>query len=179
MMMDFLLILATEAHAAEEASFGFDFNLLEANIFNLAILVGLLLFYGSKVFGQILSDRRNQIAEAIQETEDRQKKAAEALADEQQKLTQAQAEAERIRKTAEERAIVVTAEMAAQAERDIERLRETAAQDLSSEQERVLTQLRQQIAVMAVERAESRLKEILDDSAQQQLINRSIAQLGG
>ncbi|HAC63983.1 MAG TPA: F0F1 ATP synthase subunit B, partial [Cyanothece sp. UBA12306] len=44
---------------------------------------------------------------------------------------------------------------------------------------RVIAQLKQQIAQMALEKAENQLKERIDDGIQQQLIDRSIAQLGG
>ncbi|MEA5533425.1 F0F1 ATP synthase subunit B [Crocosphaera sp. XPORK-15E] len=178
-MIDSFLLLATESHAEGEALIGFHFDFLESNIFNLAILVGVLFFYGRKAVGKILSDRRNQIAQAIQEVEERQRKAVTALASEQKKLTQAQAEGERIRQEAQERAKVMATEIAAQCERDIARLQETAESDLSSEQERVIAQLKKQIAEEAVMKAESLLKERVNYDAQQRLIDRSIAQLGG
>lgn len=178
-MIDSFLILATEAHEASEGGFGLDLNILETNLLNLAILLGLLIFYGGKVLGNILTERRSQIAEAIQEAEERQEKAALALATEQEKLTQAQAEAERIRQAAKERALTAAAEIREKCQQDVARLRETAAADLSSEQERIIAQLKQQIARMAVEKSETLLKERIDDGIQQKLIDRSIAQLGG
>ncbi|MGK7874852.1 MAG: F0F1 ATP synthase subunit B [Xenococcaceae cyanobacterium] len=178
-MMGNFLILATEAHSAGEGGFGLHLDILESNLINLAILIGVLVYFGRKALGNILSERRSKIAEEIQEAEDRQRKAAEALADQQQKLAQAQAEAERIRKQAEQRAQAAKEAIAAQTEQDIQRLKEVAAQDLDSEQERAIAELRQRVAAMAMERVESQLKAQLDESAQQQLINRSIAQLGG
>ncbi|MGH2416556.1 MAG: F0F1 ATP synthase subunit B, partial [Microcystaceae cyanobacterium] len=141
-MMENFLILATEAHAVEEGGFALNLNILDANLINLAILISVLVYFGRKSLGKILSERQSKIAEAIQEAEKRQRKAAEALADQQQKLAQAQAEAERIRKAAEERAQVAKAEIAAQTEKDIQRLREMAVQDLNTEQERVMAELR-------------------------------------
>ena len=66
-----------------------------------------------------------------------------------------------------------------ESERDIARLKETAAADLSSEQERVMAQLKKQIAEQAIAQAESQLKAQVDNNAQQRLIDRSIARLGG
>lgn len=176
-MMGTILILATEVH--EEGGFGLNLDIFETNLINLAILVGVLVYFGRKVLGQILSERRAKIAQAIQEAEDRQKQAAAALSEQQQKLTQAQASAERIRKEAQERVKSAKDAIMAQAEKDIQRLRDTAAQDLSSEQDRVIAELRRRIAAMAMERAETQLKAQLNDSTQQTLIERSIAQLGG
>ncbi|MEB3309288.1 MAG: F0F1 ATP synthase subunit B [Snowella sp.] len=178
-MLNTLLILATEAHEAGEGGFGLNLDFLEANLFNLAILLGIVIYYAPKTLGKILSERRTKIAEAIQEAESRQKQAAQTLAEEEKKLAQAQAEAVRIRQTAEERAQNVRAEIAAQAEQDVARLRETAAKDLGAEQDRVIGELQRRIAALAVERAESDLKGRLSNSDQDTLIDRSIAQLGG
>lgn len=178
-MIESFLLLATESHGEGEALISFHFDFLESNILNLAILIGVLFFYGRKVVGKILSDRRNQIAQAIQEAEEKQQQAAAALAEEKQKLAQAQAEAERIRQAAQERAKTVAEEISSQCEQDIARLKETAAADLSSEQERVIAQLKKQIAEQAVVKAENQLKAQVDDNLQQRLIDRSITQLGG
>ena len=119
------------------------------------------------------------LAEAIQEAEARQKQTAQTLADEQQKLAQAQAEAVRIRASSEERAKLVKTEIAAQAEQDVARLRDTAAKDLGAEQERVIAQLQRRIAALAVEKAETDIKGRLTNNDQDRLIDRCIAQLGG
>lgn len=114
-MMGTILILATEA--AEEGGFGLNLDIFETNLINLAILVGLLVYFGRKVLGQVLSDRRAKIAQAIQEAENRQKKAAASLAEQQKKLTEAQASAERIRQEAQERASAAQSAIASQAEK--------------------------------------------------------------
>jgi F-type H+-transporting ATPase subunit b len=176
-MMGMILILATGS--AGEEGFGLNLDIFETNLVNLAILVGLLVYFGRKVLGKILSDRRAKIAQAISEAEDRQKKAAASFAEQQKNLAQAQVTAERIRKEADERAQAAKVAIATQTEKDIQRLKETAAQDLSSEQGRVINELRQRIVALAMERAESQLKDQLNDSTQQTLIERSIAQLGG
>ena len=172
--------LATEAaHAVESGGFGLNFNLLETNLINLSIIIGVLFYFGRKVLGNILGERRSRIEEEIREAEKRQKDAAAALADGQQKLAQAQAEAERIRAEAETSAKTAREAILAQAAKDVERLKESAAQDLDTARERAIAELRERVAAMAIQRVESQLREHLDDSAQQQLIDRSIANVGG
>ena len=178
-MLNTLLILATEAQEAGEGGFGINLDFLEANLFNLAILLGIIIYYAPKTLGKTLGDRRTKIAEAIQEAESREKQSAKTLTDEQQKLAQAQAEAVRIRSASEERAKTVTAEIAAQAVQDVARLRETAAKDLGAEQDRVISELQRRIAALAVEKAETDIRGRLTNSDQDSLIDRSIAQLGG
>ena len=172
-------LLATEAHSAGEGGFGLHLDIFESNLINLAILVGVLFYFGRKSLGNTLGERSSRIAEEIQAAEQRQKEAAVKLADQQQKLAQAQAEAEKIRQEAEANAQRAKEKILAQSAEDVKRLKEVAVQDLNAEQERAIAQLRQRVVAMALERSESRLKSDLDESAQQQLIDRSIALLGG
>ncbi|PSF37474.1 ATP synthase F0 subunit B [Aphanothece hegewaldii CCALA 016] len=172
--------VAAEAIEAEEHhGFGLNTDFLEANLINLAILVGLLFFYGRKVITNLLDDRRSKIAEILQEAEARNKAAAEALVVEQQKLADAKTQAEKIRAIALKRAESLKVEIAAKAEQDVQRLQESATKDLSLEQERAMADLKKRVAALALAQAESRLKGDLDEEAQQQLINRGLARLGG
>ncbi|MBW4658752.1 MAG: F0F1 ATP synthase subunit B [Drouetiella hepatica Uher 2000/2452] len=181
-MESFILLAAKTAEVAETAErggFGLNFNLLESNIINLAIIIGVLIYFGRGFLGKTLSERRSKIEEAIKDAEQRKQKAAAALADQQQKLAQAQTEAARIRSEAEGRAEAVRGEVLAQAQTDIERMRASAAQDLNTQQEKIISEVRQRIAALAVQRAESQLRSGLDPETQQQLIERSIATIGG
>jgi F-type H+-transporting ATPase subunit b len=85
---------------------GFNFNILDTNLINLAIIIVVLIYFGRKIVGKTLSERRERIETAIQSAERRQNEAETALSEQQKKLAQAQAEAERIRKSAEENANV-------------------------------------------------------------------------
>nr|WP_199329565.1 F0F1 ATP synthase subunit B [Coleofasciculus sp. FACHB-1120] len=167
------------AEAEGHGGFGLNTDIFEANLINLAILIGVLFYFGRKLLGNILSERRSRIETAIREAEQRQKEAAAALSDAQQKLTQAQAEAERIRKDAEESAKAAREAILAKAAMDVERLQRTAVDDVNTERERTIAELRAQVSAMALQRVESQLKSQLDDAVQQQLIDSSIASVGG
>jgi F-type H+-transporting ATPase subunit b len=186
-IMGTFFLLAEVAHSAGSelaeaeghGGFGLNTDIFEANLINLAILIGVLFYFGRKLLGNILRERRSRIETAIREAEQRQKEAAAALSDAQQKLTQAQAEAERIRKDAEESAKAAREAILAKAAKDVERLQKTAVEDLNTERERAIAELRAQVSAMALQRVESQLKSQLDDAAQQQLIDSSIASVGG
>lgn len=171
------LILLTAA--AEEAGFGLNFDILEANLINLAVVIWVVVNFGGKFISKALAERRSGIETAIKDAEQRKQTAAAALADQQQKLAQAQAEATRIRAAAEESAKTAKADILAQAAQDIERLKATAAQDLTSQQDKVMTELRQRIATLAMQKVEDQLKSGLSDDTQKQLVDRSIAMMGG
>lgn len=175
--MENLLFLAT-AEAAE-GGFGLNLDVLETNLINLAIIIVVLFYFGRNFLGKILTERRAKIEAAIQEANQRQKEAAAALAEQQQKLAQAQAEAEKLRKAAEENANKAREAILAQAAKDVETLKTTAGRDVESEREKAIAELRQKVAAMAMQRVESQLRSQLDEGAQQQLVDRSIALLGG
>ncbi|MEH1815905.1 F0F1 ATP synthase subunit B [Nostoc sp.] len=186
-IMGTFLLLAAEANAvhselaegAAEGGFGLNLDIFETNLINLAILIGILFYFGRKVLSNILNERQSNIATAIQEAEGRLKEAKTALSKAQEQLKQSQAEAERIRQSATENAQKAKEALLAKAVQDVERLKQTAAADLNSETDRAIAQLRQRVATLALQKVESQLKSGIADDAQQGLIDRSIAQLGG
>jgi F-type H+-transporting ATPase subunit b len=138
-----------------------------------------MIYFMRQFLGQILSDRRSTIEAAIQEAEKKCKDAAIALAEQQQKLAQAEVEAEKIRKQAAENAAKAKAAILAQATEDVKRLKETVVQDLDLVRERAIAELRQRVVKQALTQAESQLKGRMDESVQQRLVERSISLLGG
>ncbi|HAN73268.1 MAG TPA: ATP synthase F0 subunit B [Planktothrix sp. UBA8407] len=174
--METVLLLATEAGSR---GVGLNTNIFETNLINLAILIGVLVYFGRGFLGKILNERRSAIEEAIKEAEQRQQQAQASLAEQQQKLTAAQTDAQRILAEAEERAKTVRDSILAKAAEDVERMKATASAELDSDRERVISQLRSQIATQAIERAESQLKQHLNDNIQERLIDQSLALLGG
>lgn len=181
--MEIFLRLATEhltpvLAEAEGGGFGLNFDILETNLINLSIVIAILIYFGRGFLSKALGGRAAAIENAIKEAEARKQKASAALAEQQQKLAQAQEEAARIRSSAVEAAEKSRASILAKAEQDIQRMRETAAQDLNTEQERIINELRQRIAALALQKAEGELPSRLSDESQQRLVDRSIALLG-
>jgi F-type H+-transporting ATPase subunit b len=171
-MIDFFLL-------ATEGGFGFNFDPLDTNLVNLAIIIGVLYYFGRQFLGKILSERRANIEEAIQDAERRQKEAADALSQAESDLAQAQAKAEQIRQRGQEQAKAAKEAILEEAKRDVERLKAEASREMETEREQVIAEIRQRIFSMALEKAESEIDNKLDESAQQKLIDRSIAMLGG
>lgn len=165
--------------AAEEGGFGLNLDIFETNLINLAIIIGVLVYFGSKFLGKTLSTRRSAIEEAIAEAEQRKQEAATALAEQQQKLAQAKEEAQKILADAEQTAVRAKEAILAQAKVDVERMRASAAQDLSSQETKVMRELQQRIAALALEKAERELPHHLNDDVQRRLVDASIAMLGG
>ncbi|MEA5620933.1 F0F1 ATP synthase subunit B [Cronbergia sp. UHCC 0137] len=185
-MGTFLLLMAEAstvagelAEGAGEGGFSLNTNILDANLINLAIIITVLFVFGRKVVGNTLQTRRENIETAIKSAEQRAKDAADKLKQAQTNLEQASAEAERIKKAAQDNAQAAKEAILAQAAVDIERMQEAGAADLSAELDRAIAQLRQKVVAQALQKVEAQLKSGIADDAQQVLIERSIAQLGG
>jgi F-type H+-transporting ATPase subunit b len=162
-----------------EGGFGLNTNFLDTNLINLAIIITVLFIFGRKVLGNTLKTRQENIETAIKSAEQRAKDAQERLKEAQRQLEQATAEAERITKAAAETAHTARTAILAQAAVDIERLQAAGAADLSAELDKAIAQLRQRVVTLALQKVESQLQGGIADDAQQILIDRSIAQLGG
>jgi F-type H+-transporting ATPase subunit b len=169
------LFLAT----AGKGGVGLNLDLIETNLFNITLVLGFVIVFGRKVLTEILTERRALIETAIKDIEDRQKQAVSALAVAKQNLAQAQAEAETIRQTAITSAASAKAEIEAKTAADIERMQQLAAANTSTEQDKAIAELRARISALAIERAQAQLKNLLTDSAQSELVDRSIAMVGG
>lgn len=164
---------------ASEGGFHLNFDILETNIINLAIIIGVLYVYGSKFIGNTLETRKSKIVADLEDAENRAKKAQEALGKAQKDLEQAQMQAVKIRDDAKVAAEKTKAEILAKGREDVEKLKASAVKELDTEQAKVIAELKQRIAKLALEKVEAELRSNLDESAQAKLIDRSIAQLGG
>jgi F-type H+-transporting ATPase subunit b len=169
------LFLATN----ESSGVSLNLDLIEANLFNLTLVLIFVFVFGRKLLTEILTERRLAIETAIKDTEARQQQAMSALAVAKKNLAQAQTEAENIRQTAITSAANAKAEIAAKAAADIERMQALAAADTSNEQDKAIAELRVRVTKLAMERAEAQLKNLLTASAQSELVDRSIALVGG
>jgi F-type H+-transporting ATPase subunit b len=177
-MIETLLFLA-EAHSEVESGFGLNLDIFETNLINLTLLVGILIYFGRPVLSKILTERRSKIAEQIQAVEQKKKQAEVTLANEQKKLEEAKVTAAKIRAEATTNAQKARETILAQGEKEVQRLREVAGKDLSSEQEKAIAQLRERVVALALENAKSQMQNMLNDDVQRKLIDSSIAKLGG
>jgi F-type H+-transporting ATPase subunit b len=166
--------------AAEAHGFGINTDIFEANLINLAIVIGVVVYFGKGFLGKVLSERRAAIASEIKDSETRKQRAFNRQSEQEKKIAQAEAEAQAIVATAQEGAKKTEAEILAQAVLEIQRLEASASQDTNSSQERAIAELRQRIVELSLKQVEQELQAQLtnNENAQRQLIDRSIALLG-
>ncbi|MFN3925777.1 MAG: F0F1 ATP synthase subunit B [Pseudanabaenaceae cyanobacterium] len=157
--------------------FSLNTNILETNLINLGILIVILVNFGRSFLGKLLAARLERIETAIEEAEARQQSAQAELEQAQANLAQAQQEAERIIQGAEQTAEAIKNGILAKAVEEIDKLRIAADQEIASEQERVIKQLRRQVIEQSLQGVQDRLNQGLSADVQHQLIDRSLALL--
>jgi F-type H+-transporting ATPase subunit b len=172
--------LATPSIAEAEAhGLSLNTDIFEANLINLAIVIGIVVYFGRGFLGKILSERKSGIEATIQDSETKKKQAIQSQS-EQEKVAQAATEAQRILAEAENGAKTAQEGILAQAILEIQRLEESATADTTSSQARAIAELRQRVVELSLKKVEQELQAQIsgNEEIQRKLIDRSIDLLG-
>jgi len=163
---------------ASEGGFGINLNLLETNLINLIIVIGVLYWFLKGFLGGMLQRRRETILRDLEDAEKRLKTATNDLAKAQQDLSAAQQKADQIRVDGTARAKAIRLDGEKRTIQAMAALKQDALADLNAEGARLTEQLRRQAALAAIDQAMTELPNRLDSKAQAQLIDSSINNLG-
>ncbi|MCI0521851.1 MAG: F0F1 ATP synthase subunit B [Chloroflexi bacterium] len=140
-------------------------------VFNFTVLVVLLYAWAYKPILKALENRKNKIAQGLEDA----RIAAEARANAEQEareiIAKAQAEAALKVREATERAEVAGREVTAHAEAEAAKAGKTALEAAAQERDRILADMRGQIAALAMAATQRLIGEALDDKRQHALIN--------
>ena len=154
-----------------------NFNLLETNLVNLAIVIGVLFWFLRGFLGGILERRRSAILQDLQDAEARLKTASEELTKAQSELAAAQQKAEQIRINGQKRAAAIRAEGEKRTISVMAAIKQGAAADADAEASRIKDALRREAAMAAIDKVLIDLPGRLDDAAQSRLIDSTIRNL--
>ena len=152
-----------------------NFNPLETNLVNLAIVIGVLFWFLRGFLGGILERRRSAILQDLQDAEARLKTASEELTKAQSELAAAQQKAEQIRIDGQKRAAAIRAEGEKRTISVMAAIKQGAAAD--AEASRIKDALRREAAMAAIDKVLTDLPGRLDDAAQSKLIDSTIRNL--
>ena len=154
-----------------------NFNPLETNLVNLAIVIGVLFWFLRGFLGGILERRRSAILQDLQDAEARLKTASEELTKAQSELAAAQQKAEQIRIDGQKRAAAIRAEGEKRTISVMAAIKQGAAADADAEASRIKDALRREAAMAAIDKVLADLPGRLDDEAQARLIDSTIRNL--
>ena len=160
-----------------EGGFALKFDIFEANLVNLTILVGGLYKLLSEALSESLSERQQKILGAIQESEEKLQEATTRLTEGETKLEQAQIVIDSIKKDAEQTAAQVKSTILTDGKAEIERLTAAAKLQIGTIEARVRKQISDYVATLALQRITMQLEGKLNANLQQQIINRNISKL--
>lgn len=157
--------------------FGFNTNILETNIINLAVVIAVVVTFVGDALRSLLENRKQTVLNNLREAEQR---ATEA----QEKLNQAQSQLELAKKKAIEirEQGLITAEQEKlqtlnQAEKDVLRLEELKNETIELQQQKALSQISQQVVTLALTKVREKLTKSLDDSFHSSVNNFNIVLL--
>ena len=154
-----------------------NFNLLETNLVNLAIVIGVLFWFLRGFLGGILERRRSAILQDLQDAEVRLKTATEKLTKAQSELAAAQQKAEQIRVDGQKRAAAIRTEGEKRTISVMASIKQGASADADAEASRIKDALRREAAMAAIDKVLTDLPGRLDDASQSRLIDSTIRNL--
>lgn len=141
--------------------FGVNTNLLETNVLNLAVVIGVVIKVVGDSLRSLLDQRRQAILSTLQEADLKAKEAKERLETAQRTLEEARLRVQEIRIQTVE-AIEREKSMAQkQLERDLNRLRDRRDQAIQLERQRTIQVISRQISDLALNSAENILLRAL------------------
>lgn len=181
--MALLSVAGAAAHAAirltadQPATGGLTINLfwIIVSALNFVIFFALFRAFGSAPLTKMLNDRRDRIAQGLADAEQARHDREASVAERQNALVEARREAmdiiDRAQKVAQE---TRDADIAATRE-ELERLRVRAAAEIEAEKQKVMLDLRGEVANLALAAAGQVVGETMSDARQRRLVDEFLA----
>lgn len=164
--------------ASSEGTFGLNFDIIETNILNLAVVIGVVIYLGGDVLTSLLNDRKQKILGTLKSADERFLEAQQKLEEAKQKVQIAQKKAVEIREQGNKTAIQAAKTLFERTEDEIRRLEEGKQATLRFEEEKAMNQVRQQVVTLSLEKAFQQLRTKMDASIQRRILDTNINLLG-
>lgn len=170
-----LLTLFTNLPVGE--GFGFNTNILETNIINLAVVVAVVFTFVGDALRSLLENRKQTVLNNLREADQRAAEAQEKLNQAKSQLELAKTKASDIREqgfvTAEQEKL----QTISQAEKDVLRLEELKDETIKLQQQKALSQISQQVVTLALTKVREKLTKSLDSAFHSSVNNFNIVLL--
>ncbi len=150
---------------------GINLGFLLFQIFNFLILMILLYAFAYRPLVKMLESRREKIAQGMEDSRIAAEARANAEKDAAKIIAEAQAKSAQTIREATERAELATKDVKAAAETDAAKARDAALAEVEEERNRMLGDLRGQVAALAIAATQKLVGEALDEKRQHALIN--------
>ena len=158
-------------------SFGFNGNILETNILNLGVVLGVVVSLGGDALRSLLQNRKQTISKNLEQAEKRAREAKERLVQAQSQLKTAQQKASDIQKQGKITADKERQDSSRRKKEEIFRLEEKKEETLRVEEQKAVSQVYRQLVNRVMDKVKSRLNSQLDPASHASVINFQIVLL--
>lgn len=150
---------------------GINLGFLLFQIFNFLVLMILLYAFAYHPIVRMLENRKQKIAQSLEDANTAAQARANAEKEAARIISEAQVKAGQVIREASERAELAAKDIRAAEEAEITKARESSLAEAEGERNRMLGDLRGQVAALAIAAAQKLVGEALDEKRQHALIN--------
>jgi F-type H+-transporting ATPase subunit b len=136
---------------------GFNTNVLETNILNLAVVIAVVVVYGGELISSILDERRARILKRVETADEKYNAAQEALRKAQQRLNEAKERAETIRSEGSATVQQAIAFVAKQADDELARLTDVKNSTFALAEQKATKEIQTNLVTRALAKAGTKL----------------------
>jgi F-type H+-transporting ATPase subunit b len=152
---------------------------LFARVVNTVALVGLLVYFVRKPLASFFSERKAQISKDLEEAKEQREKAEALLTEYKQKLAGMEKELEKLRAELRKSADAESAKIMANAEKMSVSMVEAAKLAAEQEVRKARATLKNEAVAMAVQMAESLIREKINDADRKKIVEDYLVKVGG
>jgi F-type H+-transporting ATPase subunit b len=167
------------ALAAEEESNKWGIWLVVGRLFNLALVVGVLVWVARKPLAIFYANRTQTIREQLAEAQAARREAEAKLAEMESRMSRLDDELRGIKEQAEQEAQEEYQRLLSAAERDAEKIIERARQEIEGMTRAAQLELKGQVAELSVQLAEEKIRQEITDEDRNRLFSGFVTKLGG
>ncbi len=172
------LLVPEAALAAEQSNkWGVWFDI--GRFFNLAMVIGVLVWAGRKPLANFFITRTQTIRERLVEAQEARKEAEEKLREIGTRMSRLDEELTEIRQQAEREAVEEYGNLLAAAERDAQKINDHARQEIEGMTRAAHAELKIHAADLSVRLAEDRIRKEITDEDRNRLVSGFVEKLGG
>nr|BDW36374.1 ATP synthase CF0 subunit I [Barbula unguiculata] len=176
-MQNIINLVISSSYWPIAGNFGLNTNLLETNLINLSVVLGLLVYFGKGVLNNLLSNRKQTILSTINDAEERYNEATDKLNQARTRLEKAKVKANEIRVNGFSQIEREKKELINAADEDSKRLEDSKNATIRFEEQKTIEQVRQQVSRLALERALEALNKRLNSELHSRVIDYHIGLL--
>jgi F-type H+-transporting ATPase subunit b len=174
--MEIFLITSTLINSE---GFKLNTDILETNLINIAILIVVLVQFVGSALTTSLADRKQKILDNINDAETRLSESKERLAEANTQLAQTKVAIEKIVQELQVTKVNIVKTGANRISQEMLAQMKSSELAISLQEQKLLTQIKQQIITLAIKRVVTKLKQDLTISQHVLIVNKCIKRLGG